>query len=186
MPTQRYQPLYQDGKRDKARRFRDTHTNTIVSYRKYIKITEGVSPEEKAVQRVKAGKAKPGKTYKRYLERKAKKEKKPKVRPPKRTSYTTDRLRVVDRFKVKHENLYQLVVTAIFRKVGTGQKTVARGYSTLTHSRYVTPPRYGTDYYYLRRAEALRHAKAQVLATHAGMSGEWVVQEVTDEFWLRH
>ena len=187
MTTRRYEPLYINGKRDKARRFRDTRTNTIVSYRKYIKITEGVSPEEKAVQRVKAGKAKPGKTYKRYLERKAKKEKKPKVRPPKRTPYTAKkRFRIVDRVKDKHENLYQLVVTAVFRKVGTGQKTVARGYSTLTHSRYVTPPRYGTDYYYRRRAEALRHAKAQVLATHAGMSGEWVVQEVTDEFWLRH
>ncbi len=186
MPTQRYQPLYQDGKRDKARRFRDTHTNTIVSYRKYIKITEGVSPEEKAVQRAKAGKAKPGKTYKRYLERKAKKEKKPKVRPPKRTSYTTDRFRVVDRFKHEHLNLYQLVVTAVFRKTGTGQKAVARGYSTLTHARYTSPPRYGTHYYYQKRAEALRHAEAQVLSTHAGMSGEWVVQEVTDEFWLRH
>ncbi len=186
MPTQRYQPLYQDGKRDKARRFRDTHTNTIVSYRKYIKITEGVSPEEKAVRRVKAGKAKPGKTYKRYLERKAKKEKKAKVQPPKRTPYTTDRFRVVDRFKYEHVNLYQLVVTAIFRKTGTAQKTVARGYSTLTNARYTTPPRYGTHYYYLRRAEALRHAEAQVLSTHAGMSGEWVVQEVTDEFWLRH
>ena len=187
MPTQRYQPLYQDGKRDKAKRFRDTRTNTIVSYRKYIKITEGVSPEEKAVQRVKAGKAKPGKTYKRYLERKAKKEKKPKVQQPKRTPYTAKRFRIVDRVKDKdHVNLYQLVVTAVFRKVGTGQKTVARGYSTLTHSRYVTPPRYGTDYYYRRRAEALRHAKAQVLATHAGMSGEWVVEEVIDEFWLRH
>ena len=77
-------------------------------------------------------------------------------------------------------------MTAVFRKVGTGQKTVARGYSTLTHARYTSPPRYGTDYYYLRRAEALRHAKAQVLATHAGMSGEWVVEEVIDEFWLRH
>ena len=186
MTTRRYQPVYVDGKRDTAKRFRDTHTNTIVSYRKYIKITEGVSPEEKAVRRVKAGKAKPGKTYKHYLERKAKKEKKAKVQPPKRTPYTTDRFRIVDRVKDEHVNLYQLVVTAIFRKTGTAQKTVARGYSTLTNSRYATPPRYGTDYYYRRRAEALRHAEAQVLSTHAGMSGEWVVQEVTDEFWLRH
>ena len=182
-----YKPLYVSGKRDKARRYVNPTTGKIISYRQYIKITEGVSPEEKAIQRVKAGKAKPGKTYKRYLERKAKKEKRPKVQPPKRTPYTAKRLRIVDRVKDKdHVNLYQLVVTAVFRKVGTGQKTVARGYSTLTHSRYVTPPRYGTDYYYRRRAEALRHAKAQVLATHAGMSGEWLVQEVTDEFWLRH
>ena len=186
MPTHRYQPLYQDGKRDKARRYVNPDTGKIISRRQYIKLTEGVSPEEKAVQRVKAGKAKPGKTYKRYLERKAKKEKKAKVQLPKRTPYTAKRLRIVDRVKDKHVNLYQLVVTAVFRKVGTGQKAVARGYSTLTHSRYVTPPRYGTDYYYLRRAEALRHAKAQVLTTHAGMSGEWVVQEVIDEFWLRH
>ena len=186
MTTRRFEPVYVGGKRDPARRFRDTHTNTIVSYRKYIKITEGISPEEKAVRRVKAGKAKPGKTYKRYLERKAKKEKKAKVQPPKPRLYPTKRVRVVDRVKDKHVNLYQLVVTAVFRKIGTRQKIVARGYSTLTHARYTSPPRYGTDYYYLRRAEALRHAKAQVLSMHAGMSGEWVVEEVIDEFWLRH
>jgi len=187
MTTRRFEPVYVDGKRDKARRYRDTLTNTIVSYRQYIKLTEGVSPEEKAIRRVKAGKAKPGKTYKRYLERKAKKEKKAKVQPPKRKLYPTKRLRIVDRVKDKdHVNLYQLVVTAVFRKIGTRQTMLARGYSTLTHARYTSPPRYGTDYYYLRRAEALRHAKAQVLSTQAGMSGEWVVQEVIDEFWLRH
>lgn len=181
-----YVPLYVKGKRDKARRYVNPYTGKIISRRQYIKITEGVSPEEKAVQRVKAGKAKPGKTYKRYLERKAKKEKKAKVQPLKRKPYPTKRFRIVDRVKDEHVNLYQLVVTAVFRKIGTRQTVVARGYSTLTHARYTTPPRYGTDYYYLRRAEALRHAKAQVLATHAGMSGEWVVEEVIDEFWLRH
>jgi len=178
-----YIPLYVGGKRDKARRYVNPSTGEIISRRQYIKITEGVTPEQKAIQRVKAGKAKPGKTYQRYLERKAKKEKKAKVQPLKRT---TRRLRVVDRVKDKHVNRYQLVVTAIFRKVGTSQKTVARGYSTLTNARYTSPPRYGTHYYYLRRAEALRHAEAQVLSTHAGMSGEWVVEEVIDEFWLRH
>ena len=101
MTTRRFEPVYVDGKRDKARRYRDTLTNTIVSYRQYIKLTEGVSPEEKAVQRVKAGKAKPGKTYKRYLERKAKKEKKAKVQPPKRKLYPTKHIRVVDRVKDK-------------------------------------------------------------------------------------
>ena len=181
-----YVPLYINGKRDKARRYVNLFTGKIISRRQYIKITEGVFLEEKTIQRVKAGKAKPGKTYQRYLERKAKKEKKAKVQPPKRKLYPTKRIRVVDRVKDKHFNLYQLVVTAVFRKIGTRQKIVARGYSTLTHARYTSPPRYGTDYYYLRRAEALRHAKAQVLATHAGMSGEWVVEEVIDEFWLRH
>ena len=181
-----YVPLYINGKRDKARRYVNPSTGKIISRRTYIKITEGVSPEQKAIQRVKEGRAKPGKTYQRYLERKAKKEKKPKVQPPKRRPYTTDRLRVVDRFKVKHENLYQLVVTAIFRNIGSGQKAVARGYSMFTHARYTRPPRYGSRYYYQKQAEALRHAEAQVMSWHAGRSGEWVVEEITDEFWLRH
>lgn len=96
-----YVPLYVGGKRDKARRFINPSTGEIISRRKYIKITEGVSLEEKAVRRAKEGKAKPGKTYQRYLERKAKKEKKAKVQPPKRRPYTTDRLRVVDIFRVR-------------------------------------------------------------------------------------
>ena len=82
-----YQPLYVSGRRDKARRYVNTITGEIISRRRYIILTEGVSPEEKHIQRVKAGKAKPGKTYKRYLERKAKKEKKPKVQPPKHKEY---------------------------------------------------------------------------------------------------
>ena len=175
-------PLYVNGKRDSRRRY-VLPSGEIISRRQYIKITEGVSPEEKHIQRVKAGKAKPGKTYQRYLERKAKKEKKPKVQPLKRT---TRRLRVVDRIKDKHENLFQLVVTAVFLNTGTRQKAVARGYSTLTHARYTSPPRYGTHYYYQKREEALRHAEAQVMSRHAGRSGEWVLQEITDEFWLRH
>ena len=181
-----YAPYYIKGKRDKARRYVNPYTGKIISRRQYIKLTEGVSPEEKHIQRVKAGKAKPGKTYQRYLERKAKKEKKPKVQPSKRKLYPTKRIRVVDRVKDKHENLFQLVVTAVFRNSGTGQKAVARGYSTLTHARYTRPPGYGTRYYYQKLAEALRHAEAQVMYWHAGRSGEWVLQEITDEFWLRH
>ena len=176
-----YQPLYVNGKRDKARRYVNPSTGEIISRRQYIKITEGVSPERKAYLRYKAGLAPKGVTARKYEERLKRKAEKVFEVYQKRK-----RFRIVDRVKDKHVNLYQLVVTAIFRKIGTGQKMVARGYSTLTHPRYVTPPRYGTDYYYRLRAEALRHAEAQVLSTHAGMSGEWVVQEVTDEFWLRH
>ena len=61
-----YVPLYINGKRDKARRYVNPSTGKIISRRQYIKITEGVSPEEKTIQRVKTGKAKPGKTYQRF------------------------------------------------------------------------------------------------------------------------
>ena len=172
-------PLYINGKRDKARRY-VLPSGEIISRRQYIKITEGVSPESKAYARYLAGLAPKGVTARKYEQRL--KRRAEKIEPKR----TTRRLRIVDRVKDEYVNLYQLVVTAVFLNTSTRQKAVARGYSTLTHSRYVTPPRYGTDYYYQKRAEALRHAEAQVMSRHAGRSGEWVVEEVIDEFWLRH
>ena len=76
-----YEPLYVDGRRDKARRFVNPSTGEIISRRQYIKITEGVSPESKAYARYLAGKAPKGVTAKKYekrLKRKAEKERKSK------------------------------------------------------------------------------------------------------------
>ena len=64
-----YEPLYVDGRRDKARRFVNPSTGEIISRRQYIKITEGVSPESKAYARYLAGKAPKGVTAKKYERR---------------------------------------------------------------------------------------------------------------------
>ncbi len=49
--TRIFEPLYINGKRDKARRYINTETGETISRRQYIKLTEGVSPEEKAIKR---------------------------------------------------------------------------------------------------------------------------------------
>ena len=42
------EPIFINGKRDKARRYRDTETGEIISRRQQITRTEGVTPEGKA------------------------------------------------------------------------------------------------------------------------------------------
>lgn len=51
MTEERYKPLFVNGKRDKARRYVDVETGKIISRRQYIKVTEGVTPEKKAIER---------------------------------------------------------------------------------------------------------------------------------------
>ena len=57
------EPIFIDGKRDKARRYRDTETGEIISRRQQIKRTEGVTPEVKALipsRRMRKGKPRKG------------------------------------------------------------------------------------------------------------------------------
>lgn len=77
-------PLYVEEKRDPAKRYLVVETGELISYRQKIKITEGKTPEQKHVERVKQGKSKPGKTYRKYeqkIERKEKAKAKPKPKP---------------------------------------------------------------------------------------------------------
>lgn len=175
-----YVPLYVGGKRDKTRRYVNPSTGEIISRRQYIKITEGVSPEEKHIQKVKAGKVKPGKTYQRYLERKAKKEKarkerlKPKrkvVRKPEAIPEKWLRGDVPER----HRGYYQLQGHYRFRNTRTGGYATAVGFSTATRRK-----RYGEELK-IWRTQAVDHARAKLV----GASGEWVLVEILDEVWLR-
>ena len=49
-----------------ARRYKNVDTGEEISRREYIKRTEKVTPEQKAYQRVKEGKAEPGVTSRKY------------------------------------------------------------------------------------------------------------------------
>ncbi len=60
------EPLYVDGRRDKARRFVDTETGEIISRRQQIKRTEGVTPEQKA--RIPTTRVRKGKPFKGYVQ----------------------------------------------------------------------------------------------------------------------
>ena len=164
-------PLYINGKRDKARRY-VLPSGDIISRRQYIKITEGVSPEEKAIQRVKAGKAKPGKTYKRYLERKAKKEKKAKVQLPKRKEYPRIPQKVMPTGGKWGE--YQLQGKYRFYNMKYRYYAESIGYSTVTGTKY----KYGSPNYIILRRQAIENAVAKLDGY------EWVYEGVIEEVWL--
>ena len=172
MPT--YEPLYINGKRDKARRFVNPSTGEIISRRQYIKIKEGVSPESKAYARYLAGKAPKGVTAKKYerrLKRKAEKERRLKRRPEEPT-------RIKEKWGWKEPPLeprgyYQLQGRYRMRNAKTGESTTVTGYSTATSTK-----RRGAELQILR-SQAINHGKAQLYGY------EWVLEEIEYEVWLK-
>ena len=177
-----YEPLYVGGKRDKARRFVNPSTGEIISRRQYIKIKEGVSPESKAYARYLAGKAPKGVTAKKYerrLERKAEKERRLKRRPEEPT-------RIKEKWGWKDAPLeprgyYQLQGRYRFRNARTGGFGSATGYSTATSTK-----RRGAELQILR-SQAINHAMGQLGDVQSGAfsSGEWVLEGIESEVWLK-
>lgn len=178
-----FTPLYVEGRRDTRKRFVDA-TGNIVSYRQYIKLTQGVTPEEKAYRRYKEGLAPKGKTaatIERRLERKqkkkAKKEKEriiidypPEGDIPEKDMYTELRKRGR---KPKRHNTWQLEGLYMFHNPRMREDGTAMGYSTHTHSR-----RKDMEFYILRR-QAVENAKAKL-----PFSG-WEFVRVIWEQWLQ-
>ena len=172
-----YQPLYVSGRRDKTRRYVNTITGEIISRRRYIILTEGVSPEEKHIQRVKTGKAKPGKTYQRYLERKAKKEKARKERLKKdRKVWGSDYPRIRLRVMATGGKLgvYQLQGTYRFRNLKHRYYKEEVGYSLTTKTMYP----YGSPDYIIRRRQAIENAAAKLDGY------DWVYAGIIEEDWI--
>ena len=187
-----YEPLYVGGKRDKARRFVNPSTGEIISRRQHIKITEGASPESKAYARYLTGKAPKGITAKKYerrlerkaekerrLERKAEKERRLKRRPEEPT-------RIKEKWGWKQVPLeprgyYQLQGRYRFRNTRTGGFSSATGYSTATSTK-----RHGAELQILR-SQAINHAMGRLgdLQSGAFSSGEWVLEGIEYEVWLK-
>ena len=170
-------PLYVNGKRDKARRY-VLPSGEIISRRQYIKIKEGVSPESKAYARYIAGKAPKGVTarkYERRLKKKAEKETKPK-RKEERKSKTIKEKWGWKEVPKEPRGYYQLQGRYRFRNTRTGRFASATGYSTATSRK-----RRGKELQILRE-QAINHAKGQL----GGLSsGEWVLEEIEHEVWLK-
>ena len=174
-----YEPLYVGGKRDKARRFVNPSTGEIISRRQYIKIKEGVSPESKAYARYLAGKASKGVTARKYekrLKRKAEKEHKAKRKEEP----------IKEKWGWKHAPLeprgyYQLQGRYRFRNARTGGFGSATGYSTATSTK-----RRGAELQILR-SQAINHAMGQLGDVQSGAfsSGEWVLEGIESEVWLK-
>ena len=173
-----YVPLYVSGKRDKARRFVNPSTGEIISRRQYIKITEGVSPESKAYARYLAGLAPKGITARKYeqrLKRKAEKERKLKRKEEPKPKTIQEKWGWKEVPK-EPRGYYQLQGRYRFRNTRTGKFASATGYSTATSRK-----RRGKELQILRE-QAINHAIGQL----GGLSsGEWVLEAVEYEVWLK-
>ena len=178
-----YVPLYVGGKRDKARRYVNPSTGKIISRRRYIKITEGVSPESKAYARYLAGKAPKGITaikYERRLKRKAEKERKQKRKEERKPKAIKEKWGWKEVPK-EPRGYYQLQGRYRFRNTRTGGFASATGYSTATSHK-----RRGKELQILR-SQAINHAMGRLGDVQSGAfsSGEWVVVGIEHEVWLK-
>ena len=163
-----YEPLYVDGRRDKARRFINPSTGEIISRRQHIKITEGVSPESKAYARYLAGKAPKGITVRKYEKRLKRRVEKIEPKEP----------RIKEKWGWKEppsepRGYYQLQGRYRMRNAKTGESITVTGYSTATSTK-----RRGAELQILRN-QAINHGKAQLYGY------EWVLEGIEHEVWLK-
>lgn len=159
-----YQPLYVDGKRDKARRY-VTPTGEIISRREHIKRTEKRTPEAKAYKRYIEGKAPKGKTVERILK------KQDRIRAKTRKKGVV--VRELDTREMnQNRNAYQLTGRYRFINKKWRLKAQAIGYSTVTKNK-----KYGPDFAILR-TQAVNNAQATL--PHSG----WEFYGIDYEHWL--
>jgi len=168
-----YTPLYIEGKRDSRKRFISS-SGDIISYRQYIKKTEGVTPEQKALRRYQAGLSKKGKTVKKIEEREKRKKEKP-YRPPskpgKLRKYPGEVTEVVE--MSRDRGYYQLSGRYEFINRKWKLRASAIGYSTASADKKRL-----ADLDILRE-QAINYAQATL--PHSG----WEVIGIDYEHWLR-
>lgn len=168
-----YTPLYIEGKRDSRKRF-VSPSGDIISYRQYIKKTEGVTPEQKALRRYQAGLSKKGKTVKKIEEREKRKREKP-YRPPskpgKLRKYPGEVTEVVE--MSRDRGYYQLTGRYQFINRKWRLRASAIGYSTASADKKKL-----ADLDILRE-QAINYAQATL--PHSG----WEVIGIDYEHWLR-
>lgn len=168
-----YTPLYIEGKRDTRKRF-VSPSGDIISYRQYIKKTEGVTPEQKALRRYQAGLSKKGKTVKKIEEREKRKREKPQGAPPKPgklRKYPGEVTEVVE--MSRDRGYYQLTGRYQFINRKWKLRASAIGYSTASADKKRL-----ADLDILRE-QAINYAQATL--PHSG----WEVIGIDYEHWLK-
>lgn len=168
-----YTPLYIEGKRDSRKRF-VSPSGDIISYRQYIKKTEGVTPEQKALRRYQAGLSKKGKTVKKIEEREKRKKEKPYGVPPKPgklRKYPGEVTEVVE--MSRDRGYYQLSGRYEFINRKWKLRASAIGYSTASADKKRL-----ADLDILRE-QAINYAQATL--PHSG----WEVIGIDYEHWLK-
>lgn len=166
-------PLYIDGKRDSRRRY-VTPTGDIISRRQQIRLTEGVTPEEKAVRRYQEGESKAGVTVLRAQRR----EKRRKAGIKKATEElwgNEDRAISLKEMPTGGDRgYYQLQGTYQFYNPTFREYDVSTGYSTADDVKHP----YKSPNYLILRRQAILNAAAQLDGY------EWKFVGVVEENWL--
>lgn len=165
-------PLYINGKRDSRRRY-VLPSGEIISRRQYIKITEGVSPEQKAVRRYEEGKSKAGVTVRKY-QRKKKTRKDIKKTGTELWGKEDRRICQISMPTGGSRGYYQLQGTYRFYHPKFRSYADSTGYSTADDKRHP----YGSPNYLILRRQAILNAAAKLDGY------EWKYIGVIDENWL--
>jgi hypothetical protein len=167
-----FQPLYIGGKRDSRRRY-ISPTGEIISRRQYIKITEGVTPEQKAIRRYQEGKSKAGVTVRRHQ----RKEKLRKADIKKPRKVWGDEYHQIPQKLMPTEGdrgYYQLQGTYLFYNVKYRYYAESIGYSIADDTKQI----YGSPNYLFLRREAIKNAVAKLDGY------DWKYIGVIEEYWL--
>ena len=162
-----------------ARRYRNVDTGEEISRREYIKRTEKVTPEQKAYLRVKAGKAKPGITSRKYEQ--SLKNKAVKDTQKGQTDFGF--------ISVDHElesrqmpskgkyRVSQLAGSYYCRNDKTGRVSISNGFSTAIDSS--KKPVFNSIEFQILRKQASEHALAKFEGDY-----NWKVIGISEEVWI--
>ena len=165
-------PLYVNGKRDSRRRY-VLPSGEIISRRQYIKITEGLSPEQKAVRRYEEGKSKAGVTVKKYQR---KKKTRKDIKKPATEVWGDEDRGIRQKFMPTggERGYYQLQGTYRFYHPKFRSYADSTGYSTADDVKHS----YGSPNYLILRRQAIMNAVAKLDGY------EWKYIGVIEETWL--
>lgn len=162
-----------------ARRYRNVVTGEEISRREYIKRTEKTTPEQKAYQRVREGKTKPGITARKYEETRKKKaiEKAQKGEIEYSFELVDHELESRQMPTKRAYRVSQLAGSYICRNEKTGRIAISSGFSTVVDSS--KKPATDSIEFLILREQAAKHAVAKFEGDY-----NWKVIGVYEEVWV--
>ncbi len=162
-----------------ARRYKNVDTGEEISRREYIKRTEKVTPEQKAYQRVKEGKAKPGITSRKYEQAQRNKAIKKAEKGQIDFGFEgVDHQLESRQMPTKRDyKVSQLAGSYYCRNNKTGRVTISNGFSTAIDS--AKKPVFNSIEFLILREQAANHALAKFEEDY-----NWKVIGVYEEVWV--
>ena len=162
-----------------ARRYKNVDTGEEISRREYIKRTEKVTPEQKAYQRVKEGKAKPSITSRKY--EKARRKKALKEIEKGQIDFGFEGVdRELESRQMPSKGDYrvsQLAGSYYCRNGKTGRVSISNGFSTAIDS--AKKPDFNSIEFLILRKQAIQHALAKFEGNY-----NWQVIGIYEEVWI--